>query len=349
MTRLLPALLMGGALLAAPALSPLTASRAAAAEPTESEVDYGLTFDAAGLFASPAGRLLMDRVRQQEPQLDDWVAGLTDSLGLDVTTDLGVVSLTSDRDDLSDLTLMADLGETSGKLEGWMLTLPGYDSEDLDDETLLHGFDVELDGNAPDDGTLRSVQEDGTAAPQPRRTVRVFAAIPQTRGGRHCLVASTQRAQTLTMAGDVAADRNPLTEATDRLPGDRLLSLSLGRLPAQLLEDTADQPGAAAWRAVRGLQIDVASGERFRTDIAVAASTAARGRQLKQLLGGLGAVVQLMASGDDNAAVGEAAGILSELSLDDRADGEPGLELSLDIPQSRLEGWVDRGLIPAMR
>jgi len=346
MTRLLPALLMGGALLAASAFNPVPAS---AAEPPTPEVAYGLTFDAAGLFASPAGKLLMDRVRQQEPRLDEWVAGLTDSLGLDVTTDLGVVSLTSDRDDLSDLTLMADLGETSGKLEGWMLTLPGYDSEDLDDQTLLHGFDVELDGASADDGTLRSVQEDGTGQPHPRRTVRVFAAVPQTRGGRFCLVASTTRAQTLAMAGDVAADRNPLAKTTERLPGDRLLSLSVGRLPTKLLEDTADQPGAAAWRAVRGLQIDVASGERFRTDVAVAASTAARGRQLKQLLGGLGAVVQLMASGDNNAAVGEAAGILSELSLDDRADGEPGVEIGLDIPQSRLEGWVDRGLIPAMR
>jgi len=343
MPRCLPTLLLSGALLAAPAVSPLVAARATAAEP---DVAYGLTFDAAGIFASPAGRLLMDCLHQQEPQVDEWIAGLTDSLGLDVTRDLGVVSMTSNRDNLSDLTLMADLGETSGKLEGWMLTLPGYDSEDLDDETLLHGFDVQLDDDVADrggrSGSLGQAHPDAT-------TVRVFAAVPRTRDGRYCLVASAKRSQTLAMAVDVAAERNPLAEVSDRLPGDRLLSLNVGRLPAKLLEDTADQPGAAAWRAVRGLRLDVTSNERFRADMQIAASTAARGRQLKQFLGGLGAVVQLRASGEQNAALSEAASILDDLSLEDRSDGAPGLEISLDIPQSRLERWINRGLIPAIR
>ena len=328
----LPALLLGTALLAAPGV--YAAPPAAAAEP---QTAYALTFDAAGLLASPAGRLLMDRVKRAEPRMDGWIAGLTDSLGLDVTRDLGVVSLTSDDDQLSDMTLMADLGETSGKLEGWMLTLPGYDSEDLDDETLLHGFDIEVSGQAGEPVDMTG-----------KRAVRVFAAVPRSRNGGYHLVASVQRELTIAMAGDVTATRNPLADASERLPNDRLLSLSLGRLPQKLLDDTADQPGAAAWRAVRALRLDIASGDRFQADVQVTASTAARGRQLKQLLGGLSAVMQLMAS-NEHAAAGEAASILSDLSLNDRADGTPGLEISLDIPQSRLETWVDRGVVPALR
>ena len=335
----LPALLLTATLTATPFASPVTAP-AAAAEP---EAAYQLTFDAAGLVASPAGAMLMDRLRKHEPRMDQWIDGLTDSLGLDVTTDLGVVSLSSNRDDLTDMTLMADLGETSGKLEGWMLTLPGYDSEDLDDQTLLHGFDMQLDGDAPQG-------EAGLdAAHRAATTVRVFAAVTRSRGGRHCLVASPQRDQTVAMAGDAAAARNPLTESAEQLSDDGLLSLSLGRLPQQLLDDTADQPGAAAWRAVRGLQFRVSSGERFAADVEITTASAARGRQLKQLLGGLSAVLQLMASNESNAAAVEAAGILSDISLNDRADGKPGLGIRLDIPQSRLEGWVDQGLMPAMR
>ena len=329
----LPALLLTATLTATPFASPVTAP-AAAAEP---EAAYQLTFDAAGLVASPAGAMLMDRLRKHEPRMDQWVAGLTDSLGLDITRDLGIVTLTCDDDKFGDLTLMADLGETAGKLEGWMLTLPGYDSEDLDDETLLHRFDIEVSGQAGDPVGMTG-----------RRAVRVFAAVPQSRNGGYHLVASIQRDLAIAMAGDVAAARNPLADASERLPDDRLLSLSLGHLPQQLLDDTADQPGAAAWRAVRALRLDVASGERFRADMQVTASTPARGRQLKQLLGGLSAVMQLMAS-NEHAAAGEAASILSDLSLNDRADGTPGLEISLDIPQSRLETWVDRGVVPALR
>ena len=329
----LPALLLTATLTATPFASPVTAP-AAAAEP---EAAYQLTFDAAGLVASPAGAMLMDRLRKHEPRMDQWIDGLTDSLGLDVTTDLGVVSLSSNRDDLTDMTLMADLGETSGKLEGWMLTLPGYDSEDLDDQTLLHGFDVQLNDNAPNNEANPFAEP--PAAP---RTVRVFAALPQTRAGHFCLVASPQRDQTVAMANNVTAARNPLTEAAQDLADDHLLSLSVGRLPAKLLEETADQPGAAAWRAVQGFRLDMASGERFRVDMEVAASTAARGRQLKQLLGGMAAMVQLMASNDAEPKLGATAWFLNEMKLDDRADGEPGLEISLDVPQPELESWVDR-------
>ncbi len=321
---------MGGALLAAPAFSPLAAPSAAA---DEADAAYGLTFDAAGLFSSPAGRMVVDRIRQCEPGMDACMAGLTDTLGMDVTTDLGVVSLTSDRDDLSDMTLMADLGKSSGKLEGWMLTLPGYDSEDLNDQTLLHGFDVTMDCG------------DGAQCP----TVRVFAAMPQTRDGGYCLVASTKRTQTLAMATDAAAAANPLADANHRLDGGKLIAMSVGRLPAKLLEETADQPGAAVWKAIQGMQFSIASGERFRADLAVVAATPARGRQLKQLLGGLSAVAQLMASSDDHPAAGEAASILNDLSMTDRTDGTPGVEIRVDIPQTRLEGWVDRGVIPAIR
>ena len=250
----LPALLLTATLTATPFASPVTAP-AAAAEP---EAAYQLTFDAAGLVASPAGAMLMDRLRKHEPRMDQWIDGLTDSLGLDVTTDLGVVSLSSNRDDLTDMTLMADLGETSGKLEGWMLTLPGYDSEDLDDQTLLHGFDVQLDGDPPQGDT------EPDRLHRQATTRRVFAAVLQSRGGHYCLVASPQRDQTVAMANDATAARNPLTEAAQDLADDHLLSLSVGRLPAKLLEETADQPGAAAWRAVQGFRLDMASGERFR-------------------------------------------------------------------------------------
>ena len=39
------------------------------------------------------GQMLMDRARQFQPELDTYLDGLNDSLGLNVTTDLGVVSL----------------------------------------------------------------------------------------------------------------------------------------------------------------------------------------------------------------------------------------------------------------
>lgn len=341
MPRLLPAVLMGGALLAAPAFSPLTAPAASGAE---ADAAYGLTFDAAGLLASPTGTLVMKQIRQHAPEMDQQLAGLNDSLGLDLTRDLGVVSLTSDRDDLSDMTLVADLGKSSGKLEGWMLTLPGYDSEDLDDQTLLHGFDIQLDGIPQDDGTLRSVQEDGAAPLHPTRTVRVFAAIPQTRDGGYCLVASTQRAQTLAMVSDAAADNGALALASNRLADGNLMSMSARRLPTRLVEETARQPGAGVWKTIQGMELNIASDERFRADLAVAASTPARARQLKQLVSGLSAAVQLMTLGEDDPAVIEAVGMLNELSLNDRTDGTPGMMIRFDVPQAKMDQWLNRML-----
>ena len=338
-----PALCTAALLLAAPLAA------AAPAAP-----DYALTVDARRAFASPMGQLIMDRIRVQEPRLDEWMNHLTDTLGLDVRTDVGVMSLASSSDDLSDLSVVADLGESAGKLEGWMLTLPSYNSEDLDPETLLHTFEIEEMGDAaPPDDTLRSVQEDGTAAlfpERPTRSVRVFATLPQTRDGHTCLIASASRDTTLAMtAAARAGEGGPITDAADKLRGDRLLALTVNRLPAQLLADTADQPGAAAWRAIRGMQLNLTSSERFRADLDLTAASPARGRQLKQLLGGLNGLVQLMATTNDQAGVGEMVSLLSDIDLDDRTDGTPGVAISLDVPQARIASWIDRGLMPVLR
>ena len=232
--------------------------------------------------------------------------------------------------------MMADLGETSGKLEGWMLTLPGYDSEDLDDETLLHHFDVELNERRRTTAPCARCGKTAPARSTPAAPSACSPRCPKTPAGHYCLIASTERAQTLAMAADAVVARNPLTEAAGRLHDDGLLSLSVGRLPARLLADTADQPGAAAWRSVSGMRLDLTSGERFRADLEVGATTAARGRQMKQLLGGLSAVMQMMASGDGSPEAAEAAGILSDLSLTDRADGGPGLEIGNWTSRSRV-------------
>ncbi|MEM8783845.1 MAG: hypothetical protein AAGE65_13455 [Planctomycetota bacterium] len=128
------------------------------------EVPFELRVDLAKAYASPLGETVMSYVRQAKPNADELMDGLAETLGMDLRTAVstvvvrGMIASTSSPSrhavDMSeyDLQIIADLGETTGKLEGWMLGLPGYDSDELDDQTLLHSFVIEDDSREADHG-----------------------------------------------------------------------------------------------------------------------------------------------------------------------------------------------------
>ena len=57
-----------------------------------------------------------------------------EAIGLDPRTDIGEVVVFGDGFDETDATVVANLGSTTGNLEGWILAAPGYRSEDLDEQ-----------------------------------------------------------------------------------------------------------------------------------------------------------------------------------------------------------------------
>ena len=344
------------------------AARSAPASAAEAPA-YHLTLDARAAVDSPLGRLIFEQYRRVQPEVDGWNAYATETLGLDLTRDVGVVPLSSDRDDLTDLQLVAELGDHPGKLEGWMLTLPGYASEDLDDQNLLHTFDLEFDRAsntdfpvAPPAGADPAAFHREREAERRRnaRSVRVFATVPQTADGRFRFVASPDRDRVMALTA-AAENGDALTEARDELRGDRVLAFGLSRLPEALLDQTEGEIGAAAWQSIRGVDFALGSGERLNLDLNLTTSSPARARQLQQLLSGLVGMAQFYrGTAEDPAQASELLGLLNELQID-AASGDadargvtgqpatPGVSVRLDVPQQRIDRWVERGLMPNLQ
>ncbi|MEM1098979.1 MAG: hypothetical protein AAGH92_09340 [Planctomycetota bacterium] len=121
----------------------MLARPAAADENPFEEIPFELRVDMAKAYASPVGQTIMDYVREAKPNADELMNGLTDTLGLDPRTAVSNLVLRGAGINEYDIQLIADLGETTGKLEGWMLGLPGYESFEIDEQTLLHSFLME--------------------------------------------------------------------------------------------------------------------------------------------------------------------------------------------------------------
>ncbi|MEM1446876.1 MAG: hypothetical protein AAGF84_12530 [Planctomycetota bacterium] len=115
------------------------------------EIPFELRVDLAKAYASPVGETLMKYVREVKPNADELMNGLTDTLGLDPRTAVSTLVFRGEGMNQFDIQLIANLGDTTGKLEGWMLGLPGYESFEIDDQTLLHSFLMEEDDFDEDD------------------------------------------------------------------------------------------------------------------------------------------------------------------------------------------------------
>ncbi|MEM6750056.1 MAG: hypothetical protein AAF612_06255 [Planctomycetota bacterium] len=257
------------------------------------EAAWSIRFDMARCVQSPLGQELLAHWEEEEDaDADELFEGLLEASGLDLREDVGEVLLMGDGYDGEGLrVLAAELSDTPGQIEGWLLTMPGYESAELDDTTLIHSFLMMDDDDDYED------HDDPFAD---NHIPRVWAALPQAGAdGPYFAVAATDPDQARAMAEAV---RN----GTSRLTADGLAEGVLIELNARNLHDLpmdADEMGSQVLASMRAVAITLANPDEETVNLSVrlTAQSPARGRQIAQLLRGLLALPQLAAVEDDEA------------------------------------------------
>ncbi|MEM6332791.1 MAG: hypothetical protein AAF823_05565 [Planctomycetota bacterium] len=300
------------------------------------------TLNVAELAATPAGAKLLDHFKAQHPQLADGHAKLTEALGLDPMEDIQRLTVSSRSGGDRDLTMTALLHQSTGNVEGLMLAMPGYQSEDIDDQTLLHSFLVE-DKHGPKPGSARPGrggfgQADGGSVgrsgrgPSHAPMRRLWVAMPVGPDGNHRVAAAFDRQQALDLTASLATSDAALGA---KMGAGRVMHLDVFRVPDELRNAPADQPGSAVLKALQSGSMWMESDEDMTLTVALEAASPARARQIGQLMRGAVAMVQLAALEDPKAA--SVAHMLASLNVvDEPAKNQVYATLTVD-PDRMIE------------
>ncbi len=213
-------------------------------------------------------------------------------------------------EDNPDVTALVDLGNSRGNLEGWILAAPGYESESIDDNTLLHSFNTE------------------------QGDVRLWCALPRSkRDNRYVLVASVEREKTISLAKQVAAEG--LSVSSSQIGDDTLISVRVNDLSAMPIDIDDDEPGSGIVKIIRSIVFNLTtSSDTLTAQCVVESDSTAHAGQIFQLLTGLKAMIQLAAAEDDPD-VKKALELANELSVD-YAEGEPTVSIKFSIEYDEL-------------
>ena len=263
-------------------------------------------------FASPLGQHALDTFQAEEPDDFQKAVDFCEALGFDPRTDIGEVVLFGNGFDESDATLIADLGQSTGNLEGWILAAPGYRSEDLDPNTQLHSMKVE------------------------GKESRAWFAVPKhPKSSNFILIGSLDRDRTTGFARQVMA--GSLIPAVSPLEGSNLFSFKIRDLSAVPIEIDGDGPGAGIVKIIEQIGLTIASDdENLSVTLDVSASSVSKARQIGQLLNGLKALGQL-ASADK--VPKEALEALSNVIIKQN-EGESKVQANAIIPYPLIEELI---------
>lgn len=275
MKRYAPLLALIVALVAAPcsAQTAPSASASAAATPV-----WEFHLDLSKLYASPLGKLVMDIAKVEEPDLEQKLDEITEAIGFDPRTAVGHVVVFGNSLDDPDVTAVVSLGDNRGNIEGWVLAAPGYESEQLDENTLLHSFNSDKGG------------------------VRIWCALPRSKtDNRFALVVSVDREKTVSLTNRILAEG--LLAVLPQLADETLASVRVNDLTASkkvMRKLDKDQPGAALVRTIRSVDVNLSgASDTLSAHFTLETDTPARAQQISQLLTGLKATLQLAAPQDD--------------------------------------------------
>jgi len=312
------------------------------------QIPFELELNLAKAYASPLGQMVMGMVRAENPNADEMLDGLSESLGLDPRTDIGSIRVVGEAPahpapgTVPRMTLVAELGDSSGNLSGFMLGLPGYQSQELAGGVLLHSFETQPPhpghgapgAHGPHAGGDPAGHEAPPAVappPPPAPPQRIFAAMPTGPDGRVRLIASTQRDDVVSRTLGQGVPQ-PDTLATPRLQGEQILALRVPRLPETVVP--AGAPGSAILESVRGLSLAVGSGDDFSIDLAMTTASAARSRQVAMALGQLAAI--------ENPEMQPLTEMLGSVRISTQNGDEPGVTASFRGTQAQVEQWIQR-------
>ena len=266
-----------------------------------------------------AGSLLAASEAAGQP-LD--LAAFLEETGLDARSDVGGVVLSGMSLDGGDATLVADLGDSAGRLAGWFAEQEGHGVQTLADGSDLHHF------------TMRNQAAGGEPAP-------VWASLRDTDAGVR-LVASTTEAGALELTDDRDLE-DRLAPAPDLGAPDRIFSFRVPEVPEGLVPEGT--MGQQALEAIRGVAFAIDSGEELGFDLRLDTADQAGATQLQQVLQGFAGMVPMMAPGlglppEQTQALAEAMRSMDIASEPADANAMPGVRLRLGIPQETVDAMM---------
>lgn len=264
-------------------------------------------------FDSPLGQRLLEMVASKNPDQLEKLSKFAEAIGLDPRTDIGEVVVFGDGFEETDATMIARLGQSTGNLEGWILAAPGYRSEDLDANTLLHSMTVE------------------------EKNARAWFALPKhSPSGNYVLVGSLDRDRTTGLARQVLSGNS--SPVSNPLEGNSILKFFINDLSSVPMEIDENEPGSAIVKIIEQLGVNVASdADHLSLAVELSASSAGKARQISQLLTGLKALVQLAPMDEPKAQT--AAKILDSMVVE-HTEGQNRVHSTLAVPYQLLEKLI---------
>jgi len=264
---------------------------------------WQLSVNLSKALASPLGKIVLNQIESENPKATTKLNPETirkleaffNMVGLDPQSDISQIIIYGNSFERHDATILAEIGDSTGNLEGLVLAAPGYSSVDLDPNTLLHSFLIESDKYS---GKQNQADLDfGSKQKTPQ--IRVWCALPYSdQQESYYLVASFDRERVVGLSQDLIAQGTSVLGKP--LQEDVIASLSLNDLSD--IPVKKDNPGSAIAQTIEAFTLNLKSSqERLTVTLDLAACSPVKARQLSQLLTGLQAMVQLAAVEDPKA------------------------------------------------
>jgi hypothetical protein len=261
------------------------------------------------LFASPLGEVINEIINEKAPDGKLNVDALVQAIGIDPRTEVTHVVVYGDDFEKPNLTAIADIGKSRGNIEGWLLAAPGYESESLDDNTILHSF----------------VHED--------EHPRIWCAIPKA-GDSYVFVAGFSDDKVRSLVQEVSKGG-----VSDRLTGNTFLSLNVNDLSQAPFEIDENDPGSGIIKTLKTISLTAANEENeLLVTSELTTDSAARAQQLNQLIVGMKAMVQL-ALPEKHPQASQHAKMLNNLNVE-YTEGSTTLSTRFAMPYDELKELV---------
>ena len=314
------------------ALASLPAHAQSPSNSTEAPL-WEIHLDLRKSVASPLGQRIMAMIEKDNPKDIEEITQLAEAIGIDPRTDIGEIIVFGNGFTETDATIIAQLSQSTGNLEGWILAAPGYRSEDIDNNTLLHSIfrSEKVYGE--------SAYGDDLASPitAKEQNARIWFALPKhSRSGNYVLVGSFDQNRTVELAKQVLAG-NALP-IPNPLQGNTLFSFYANDLSAVPIDIDENAPGSGIVKIIERLGLKVTSDDNnLGISLDLSASSAGKARQISQLLTGLKALVQLAPQDDPEGQ--KLAEVLESLVIE-HAEGQPNVQASLSTSYQLVEEFL---------
>jgi hypothetical protein len=270
------------------------------------------------LFASPLGAMINEVIKKEAPAGETNINAFIEAMGMDPRTAIKEVVLFGNGFEPTSLhAAVANIGSTRGNLEGWLLAAPGYQSEAIDDNTLLHSFVMEEHG--PD--------------------ARLWCAMPLNKAtNSYIVVAATNRDTAVALAKQVAVEG--VGKFGARLAGDTLLAVTINDLSRAPIEIDENDPGSGLIKTLQSVSVTATNDNNQQLVVATELSTdsPARAQQIQQLLVGMKAMVQLALPEKDPDAK-ELAKLLNNVNVE-YTEGSKTLSTRFAMGYAELEKMI---------